>query len=63
MHFTFAMNDGLSSNSCIGCTPEKGRKPGCHATCENYLAFRKKMDILNEKRHKETFKNSVKSKG
>lgn len=24
------------TRSCYGCTPETGRRPGCHGTCEKY---------------------------
>lgn len=35
---------------CMGCTK---RKVGCHATCPDYLAYRKKQDKLIQTRVRE----------
>lgn len=35
--------------ACYNCTSETGRKPGCHATCEKYNAWRDKLNQAKEK--------------
>lgn len=43
----------MSVSCCYGCTPETGRYPGCHATCEEYKKERAKMDREKAKRRRE----------
>lgn len=35
--------------SCKACTPETGRHPGCHSTCEKYQTERARHDELKNK--------------
>jgi len=36
------------------------RRPGCHSVCEDYLAYRARVDAEREKRQKEQMVTSVK---
>lgn len=38
-------NNENNDCKCRGCTD---RHPGCHSTCENYKAFREKIDEKNK---------------
>ncbi len=43
----------MSSAPCKHCTPETGRSPTCHCTCQAYLDFAADREEFRERRHKE----------
>lgn len=34
----------MKSRPCLDCTPETGRKPGCHSKCEDYISYKRSME-------------------
>jgi hypothetical protein len=38
---------------CRKCTPETGRKVGCHGVCKDYIEWKKENDAYNEIRKQE----------
>lgn len=37
----------ISDSGCLGCTK---RRVGCHSDCARFLAYRKRMDMINARR-------------
>lgn len=45
---------------CKGCVPPKRcADPNCHATCEEYKAFRRYLDRVNEKKQEIALKTEL----
>ena len=43
----------MPSAPCKHCTPETGRSPTCHCTCQAYLDFAAKREEFREQRYRE----------